>query len=314
MDKLRALQLFITVSECESYAVAAKQIGSSPSTISKTISRLEQDLRFKLFQRTTRHLKLTREGEVYLELTRDLIAGLEKAEQEFQHNNDDVSGLIRINVPFDYGLLYIQPFLVEFHKSHPRIKIDICFDDRYVSSIPSNADILIRTGHLEESTMAVRKLSPMDFVICASPEYLKNNPHRITSDTLQSHPWIRFRLKNSGKIVPIMVFKNGGYQYLDPGQDFIIDNGLALAEMCVAGMGLSQMPHFLARNWLLSGKLLSVFPCHCPPSYGVYALYNDRKFLPKRYRAFIDELVAFVESRNEFPEHTWARGLPTLSN
>ncbi|MCG8611563.1 MAG: LysR family transcriptional regulator, partial [Pseudomonadales bacterium] len=292
MDKLHLLRLFIKVVDTGSFSKAAAELGFSPSTLSKAIGRLENDLGCHLFHRTTRQLILTKAGEAYLHTVRRLVDDLEQCETNLNQRNEDASGLLKINLPVSYGRRYVVPLLSAFNAQYPNITLDIRFDDAYVDMIATGTDICIRSGTLAPSSLIARQLSPIAFLICASPRLLKSS--RIVNPEEFNHfPWIRFRFAQTGRLMPIMVANHSepdGQENLDPGQQFIVDDGETLAELCSQGLGLTQLPHFIARDWLDAGKIVPVGPAFRAKGFGVWAIYVKRTFLPLRIRLFVEFL------------------------
>ncbi len=308
MDKLNLLKLFLAVVDCGSFTKAASFLGLSPSTVSKAISRLETDLKLYLFYRTTRQLTLTEAGQDYVDTVRRLISDLEGCESRLLGANDEPIGQLRINMPVSYGRRYIMPLLSEFSLRFPSIDLDLSFNDAYIDMIEQGVDICIRSGTLEESTLIGRQLSPIDFLICASPNYLKDRK-TITLAEYDKHPWIRFRFRQTGRLMPIMVPNEKAQMNLDPGQQFIVDDGEALAELCSQGLGLTQVPHFIARDWINDQKIIPIAPYYRPKGYGVWVIYAKRDFQPSKIKAFVAFLEEKIRDSGETPLHTWVEDL-----
>ncbi len=324
MDKLNLLKLFLVAAERGSFAAAASFLGLSPSTVSKAIARLEEDLQLHLFHRTTRTLTLTESGRAYQQTVRQLLSELDNCEEMLLRENGEPKGRLTINLPISYGRCYVMPLLAEFSKQYPEIELSLSFDDAYVDLVEQGIDVCVRSGTLEESTLIARQLSPIDMLTCASPTYLRENGG-ISVEDYARHPWIRFRFRQTGRVMPIMVSKHptqlvttGGIAYtghtnLDPGRQYIVDDGEALADLCAQGLGLTQLPHFVARDWLQSGKIVPIAPCLRPPGFGVWVIYAKRTFLPARIRAFVSFLEQAVRSRGETPLRTWAEELTPVT-
>jgi len=313
MDKLNLLRLFVTVVDRGSFAAAASALGLSPSTVSKAIARLEADLKLFLFHRTTRQLTLTEAGGAYLETVRKLLAELEQCENHLIRQNDQPSGLLKINAPMAYGRRYIVPRLGEFRQRYPGIEVDLSFDDAYVDMIEQGIDICFRSGSIEESTMIAKQLSPMDFITCASPNYIERHKG-ICEGSYNQHSWIRFRFKQTGKLMPILYPESYPNDAPDLPTSYIVDDGEAMAELCAQGLGVTQMPHFLARDWLQKGELIPVTPFVRAKDFGVWMIYAKRQFQPAKIRAFIDFFADQMEKQGESQFHTWAEKLTPYSH
>ena len=313
MDKLNVLRQFICVVEQGGFAAAAKELGQSPSTLSKSIARLEQHLSFKLFYRSTRQVRLTSSGSQYLLTATNTLRALEQSEQQLRNDNEQPRGQLRINLPVSYGRLYVLPLLKEFNQQYPEISLQLSFNDSYVDMLEKGIDLTIRTGTVEESNLIARKISPIDFVICASPDYLAKHA-KITADTLAEHPWIRFKYPQSGRIMPIHLPDQLKASSIDRCRQTIVDDGEALACLCAQGMGLSQIPHFIARDWLKSEQLKVVMPYFRDLRQGVYAIYPEREHLPAKVQAFVSYLIEKVEAGGESAYRTWVEEMSIASS
>jgi len=306
MDKLRLLQLFLAAADLGSFAAVAKQLGTSPSTVSKAISRLEEGLGVQLFYRNTRNLTLTQSGESYVATVRSITNELSACENELLESNDQPKGLLKINVPVSYGRLYISPWLKVFHQRYPEITLDVSYSDHYMDMIEQGVDVCIRSGTVQDSRLVARRLSPIDFVICASPDYILAHGRPDTPEQFVDHRWIRFRFWQTGKLMPIRFLHNNVVIECESDKSVMVDDGETLAELCADGLGLTQIPHFIARNWLKSKAIVPLFSPLQLEGFGVYALYPKRDYLPLRVRVFIDFLVEQLALIGEQSDQTWA--------
>ncbi|MEH6443509.1 MAG: LysR family transcriptional regulator [Oceanospirillaceae bacterium] len=311
MDKFSLLKQFMCVVEQGGFAAAAKELGQSPSTISKSIARLESHLSIKLFHRTTRQVKLTTAGSDYLSTVSKMLSTLDETERQLRKGNDEYKGMLRVNLPISYGRLYVLPLIAKFNQRYPQISLKLSFDDRYVDMLEKGIDLTIRTGALEETNLIARKISPIDFLICASTQYFQAHP--VTVNNLADHPWIRFKYQQSGRLLPIFLDNLPGNQAVEKCQQYVVDDGEALATLCAQGLGLTQIPHFIARDWLRDGRLKLIAPYYRSPKQGVYAVYSDREYLPAKVRAFVDFLIEQMEQDNESAYQTWVETVPVAS-
>jgi len=307
MDKFNLLKQFICVVEQGGFAAAAKELGQSPSTISKSIARLESQLAFKLFYRSTRQVRLTAPGSDYLSTARKTLRSLEETEQQLRNDNNEYRGELRINLPISYGRLYVLPLIGKFNQCYPQINLQLSFNDRYVDMIEKGIDLTIRTGVLDDTNLIARKISPIDFLVCASKQYLQAHP--VSANNLADHPWIRFKYQQSGKLFPIILQGSPTSAALELCQQFITDDGESLAALCAQGLGLTQIPHFIARDWLREEQLKIVIPPYRSANQGVFAIYPEREFLPAKVQAFVSFLIKEMEDDGESAYQTWTEGL-----
>ena len=309
MDKLRSLEIFLATCDSGSFASAARLCGSDPSTVSKAVSRLESELGLTLFQRSTRQLKITEAGKHYARTVRKMVADLSSCEDELKQLNDTPSGTLKINSAVCYGHLYLRPLLKEFCRRYPEIKLELEISDLHVDIIENETDIALRTGYVKDSRLIARCLSPMDFLVCASPVYIEQHGLPKSAADFHQHQWIGFRIKETQQLQPIFLPDEAGeYIPIELQRNHVTDDGESMAYMCLDGLGFAQMPHFLAKAGLESGELISLFPPFRPPEpeSGVFAIYPKREYLPAKVKVFLEFMTEALESMGEGSNYTWA--------
>lgn len=312
MDKLRLLELFLATCDGGSFAVAARTCGSDPSTVSKAMNRLEAQLGLTLFQRSTRQLRVTAAGQHYAGTVRQLLQNLSNCELELKQQNDTPGGTLRINSAVCYGHLYLRPLLRAFCQRYPAIQLEFEVNDLHVDIIENNIDIALRTGYVKDSRLIARRLSPMDFLVCVSPQYLAEHGTPHGAGDFHQHSWIGFRIKQTQQLQSIFLpDQHGNYQPFALTPRHITDDGEAMAQLCADGLGFAQLPHFLAKAGLASGELVSMYRYYRPPQpdNGVFAIYPKRDYLPARVRVFIEFLTTALAAQGEGAHHTWAEQL-----
>ena len=317
MDKMRTLEIFLATCDGGSFATAARACNTDPSTVSKAISRLEAELSLTLFQRSTRQLRITSAGKRYADTVGKMIQELSSCEDELKHLNDSPSGTLRINSAACYGHLYLRPLLSEFCQRYPAIKLELQINDLHVDIIENDIDVALRTGYVKDSRLVARKLSPMDFLTCVSPDYLASHGTPRCAKDFERHKWIGFRIKETQQLQPIFLPNDeGDYLPYELERTHITDDGEAMAYMCADGLGFAQLPHFLAKQGLESGDFVSLYPYFRPPQLdnGVFAIYPKRDYLPAKVRVFIDFMTTYLESEGERTNYTWAENWAPLIN
>ena len=309
MDKFRTIALFMSTIATGSFAATAKKHATDPSTVSKAIKRLEAQIGMQLFYRSTRKLSLTSAGQKYADTVGTLYHQLESLEDELKSVHDSFSGSLKINVPVSYGRMYVLQMLCQFKEAYPDISLDVSFNDEYVDMISDAVDVSIRSGTLTDSRLVAQKLTPMEFVLCASSELAASTEINITNECLTTLPWILFRFKQSGKTMPINFSYQGRHIIVEPENFTIVDDGEAMAEMCAAGVGLTLMPHFTAKKLVTEGKVKVLAKIDDFPNSGVFIVYPKREYLPKRTQIFIEFVKRYLEQIGESPSNTWLKGL-----
>lgn len=145
----------------------------------------------------------------------------------------------------------------------------------------------------------------MDFLICASPKYIKKYGQPNNYKSFDQHKWIRFRFRQTGKVMPIMERQRSH----NPSNNLICDDGEALVSLCEQGIGITQIPHFLARDAIKKGTIKTILPILRPKDFGIWAIYANRDFLPERIRVFIDYIQEKLKDMGETPYHLWTEDL-----
>lgn len=317
VDKLRSLEIFLATCDGGSFAMAARNCNTDPSTVSKAVSRLEAELGITLFQRSTRQLRITTAGNRYANTVRKMMQDLVSCEEELQQLNDTPTGTLRISSAVCYGHLYLRPLLSDFCQRYPEIKLELEVNDLHADVIENNIDVAVRTGFIKDSRLVARRLSPMDFLVCAAPQYLKEHGTPKHADDFKRHQWIGFRIKQSQQLQPIFLpDQHGEYIPYELARTHITDDGEAMAHMCADGLGVAQLPHFLAKKGLENGTLVSLFPYLRPPQpdNGVFVIYPKREYLPAKVKVFIDFIIKALADNQESTNYTWAEKWPAQIN
>jgi len=281
-----ALPVFVTVVERGGFSPAAKQLNISKSAVSKRITQLEEQLGVKLLHRTTRKLSLTEAGEHYFQHAREAYKAARDAEDAVLQLQGEPQGRLRINTPMAFGRLHIAPMLPAFLKRYPKISIDMQMDDKVVDLVGGGFDITLRTGNLADSSLIARKLTQLNSVLCASPEYLARQGTPQTLQALTHHNCLSFSYSDD---VRAWHFSKGGEtSTIEVTGNFQVNNSEALGEAIVQGVGIGRLPTYVTREDLQSGRLVRLFPEYEMPSRAINAVYLNRQYMPAKVRAFLD--------------------------
>ena len=283
---LTAIAAAIHVADAGSFIQASRILGLSTSATSKAITRLEEELGVKLFNRTTRSVSLTPEGMRYVEGLRPLLIEMDAITSEITDNMSNPRGLLRVSVPAAFGRMVVVPKIGEFLDQFPQVELELSLDDQEVDLAGQQIDIAIRTGSLiDNSNLIGRKLFEDALITCAAPAYLRKFGTPTCLNELKDHQCINFRNRRTGRSVP-WFYQNG--KRLEFESKLIIDDGEAVGRAAVSGAGISQMPNFMAKRFLKSGKLIEILEEYRPPNVPFTAIYLDRRFLSPRIRVFLD--------------------------
>ena len=296
MDKLNAISVFCKVIETQSFTQAANQQNISVAMASKLVSQLEEHLKTRLLQRTTRKIEPTEAGMLYYQRCQAILLDLSEADSSISNMATSLQGNLLISVPRDFGLLYISPNLPKFIELHPNLHIEIEFEDKRVDLIAEGYDLALRIGYMQDSSLVARKISssPMHFV--ASPSYLESRGTPLTPDDLEYHQGLLY--KSSLNQVHWQSTKVNQIQRYKIQSKVVSNNGMALLEMTKAGLGISNSPSFFVKEALASGELVEILSEYKQKPLDIYVVYPNRRHLPAKVRAFIEFLASLGLSEN----------------
>ena len=290
MDKLNAISVFCKVIETQSFTQAANQQNISVAMASKLVSQLEEHLKTRLLQRTTRKIVPTEAGMLYYQRCQAILLDLSEADSSISNMATSLQGNLLISVQRDFGLLYISPNLSKFIELHPNLHVEIEFEDKRVDLVAEGYDLALRIGYMQDSSLVARKISssPMHFV--ASPSYLEARGTPLTPDDLEYHQGLLY--KSSLNQVHWQSTKANQIQRYKIQSKVVSNNGMALLEMTKAGLGISNSPSFFVKDALASGELVEILSEYKQKPLDIYVVYPNRRHLPAKVRAFIEFLAS----------------------
>ncbi|MDU4701246.1 MAG: LysR family transcriptional regulator [Haemophilus parainfluenzae] len=290
MDKLNAISVFCKVIETQSFTQAANQQNISVAMASKLVSQLEEHLKTRLLQRTTRKIVPTEAGMLYYQRCQAILLDLSEADSSISNMATSLQGNLLISMPRDFGLLYISPNLPKFIELHPNLHVEIEFEDKRVDLVAEGYDLALRIGYMQDSSLVARKISssPMHFV--ASPSYLEARGIPLTPDDLEYHQGLLY--KSSLNQVHWQSTKANQIQRYKIQSKVVSNNGMALLEMTKAGLGISNSPSFFVKDALASGELVEILSEYKQKPLDIYVVYPNRRHLPAKVRAFIEFLAS----------------------
>lgn len=281
-----ALPIFVTVVETGGFSPAAKQLNISKSAVSKRITQLEDQLGVKLLHRTTRKLSLTEAGEHYFQHAREAYQAAQDAEDAVLQLQGEPQGRLRINTPMAFGRLHIAPMIPAFLKRYPKISIDMQMDDKVVDLVAGGFDITFRTGNLPDSNLIARRLSSLNSVLCASPDYLTQYGTPNALQELTQHNCLSFSYSDDVRVWHFT--KHDEQTTIEVTGNFQVNNSEALHQAIVQGVGIGRLPTYVIGTDIKEGRLVQLFPDYDLPSKAINAVYLNRQYMPAKVRAFLD--------------------------
>jgi len=292
MKNLSQFLNFAAVATHGSFAQAARELSLAPSSVAKSVARLEQDLGVRLFHRTTRSVQLTAEGRRLFAKCSRLLDEIEALDLRSVGANDTPSGTLRIGAPIGYGTRVMLPVLANLQQRFPALDIDLRLSDEQVDLVAQRLDAVIRFGALRDSSMIARQVDSQDLLLCASPAYLSAHARIRRVADLSHHTLVAFRMPTTGRDRALEFSERGKPVTVTPSSRFRINHGEALVEAALRGAGLTQTPAFMVRQHLESGALVEVLPQCRPAPLPVNLLVPGGRTRTARIQALIDALAA----------------------
>lgn len=278
------LKLFLRVAATHNISSAGAELGLSPAVASAHLAKLEENLGVRLIHRTTRKVSLTEEGQAFYHHAEDVLASVEAARASVGAGSRSPQGTLKVAAPASFGRMHLIPALKDFMQEYPLLKVDLMLSDTIVDLVEGGFDIAIRNSALGDSSLIARKLAEDRRILCASPDYLKDFGEPETPAELKSHNCITlfgldsWRFKMPGRISSVKVKGN-----------FRTDNGEAIRDACVQGMGITINSAWSAYRHLANGAMVAILKDYPVVSdTAIWAVYPSSRQLAPKVRAFID--------------------------
>ena len=292
LSLLAEMVVFVKVVEAGSFSEAARQLGTSPSAVSRSVARLEKALAIRLLQRTTRKLGLTDAGEEVFKRCDEMACSAQAVMDLSGRFTREAEGLIRLSVPKAVGRYVIHPHMPEFLRRYPKVDVQLILEDRYVDLIDDNIDLSIRITDQPPPGLVGRQLFPIEHLLCATPQYLAGHGVPQQPEDLRDHSCIylgetpadaRWKFRQGGRSVTVGVRGRYAANHTGVRLDAVLQH-----------IGIGSLPYFTARQALEEGVVVQVLPeWNFIASYhgGVWLLQTPTRYLPPKLRVFIDFLV-----------------------
>jgi DNA-binding transcriptional LysR family regulator len=298
MDRFQEMQVFVRIMERRSLTQAAEDLQVPRTTVTNALKRLEARLGTRLFERTTRVVTPTLDGEAYYQRCTRLLADLEEADGAFRQAAP--RGLLRVNLQTSLARHFVVPALPVFLQRYPGIELHVGEGDRLVDLVREGIDCVLRAGNLPDSSMIGLRVADLEQVTCASPAYLAEHGEPRSLDDLAGHTAVNYVSTLTGKPYPLEFHTAEGVTGVTlPGRLSVTSTDV-YAGAAIAGLGIVQVPRYRIESDLKAGRLKIILPGLPPPSLPVSVLYPQHRQMSPRVRAFAEWLrerfaAAFAE-------------------
>ncbi|HUF21878.1 MAG TPA: LysR family transcriptional regulator [Burkholderiales bacterium] len=294
MDRLTAMELFVRVVETGSFSAVARQMDMTQPTVSKQLAALEQRLKTRLLNRSTRQLSLTEAGTSYYEACKRILDSVNEAEGNVGRLQGQFAGQLRINTSIALGQMYVATLVLKFQEQHPDIEIDLSLADRFVDVVEEGIDLAIRVGKLTDSSLVARRIGKARRLAIATHAYLKRHGMPKVPQDLAEHNCILYAYLSTGN--EWMFRGPEGEIRVRVSGNFRANNGDAIRQAVLADHGIAVVPEWIVGGEVAAGRIKVILPDFEPTPMDISAVYPSARHVSAKLRALIDFL------QTEFPK------------
>jgi LysR family transcriptional regulator for bpeEF and oprC len=287
--------VFLRVVETGSLSATARALGVSTSAVSAALARLERKLAVRLLHRTTRRLSPTAEGAEFYARCKQITADLEEAELIVGRAGRVPSGRLRVGMPSALSAMWIVPRLPDFTRAYPSVSLEIVCSDFVPSTIAEGVDVSVQVGELHASSLSVRRLASVRYVVCAAPSYLAARGRPLTPADLRSQTCLAYRRPRNGRIRDWRFAENGDVREINVNGAMTFNSGEALAAAAAAGLGVIQVAEYYAWPLIESGRLVELLTDYRTEGHDISVVFPQQKRVAPKLRVFVDFLVALFD-------------------
>ena len=293
MDRIQALQLFVRVVDLGSFSKAAADLGIGQPSATKMVAQLEKQLGSRLLHRSTRGVTPTEIGALYYDKCKLIAHHLEEANSVATLLQSQVQGGLRISTSVAFGRRVLVPLVMRFMQLHPRLQIELNFEDRVVNLVEQGIDVAIRMGPLVDSTLGARYLGVNPWVVVASQDYIARCGLPLQPQDLLQHDALVY---NTVQGDARWHFTGGqGKPLTVPVHGPLRSNNLsALLLAARNGMGIAALPRYVAQESLNSGALCAILADWNLPSQEIHAVYPSPLLVPAKVSGFVGWLQSQI--------------------
>jgi DNA-binding transcriptional LysR family regulator len=286
------LDAFIAAADEGSFSAAARRLGLTPAAVSKSVGQLEGRLGVRLFQRSTRSLALTTDGERLYGQVRLPWSEIGDALTDLRQGAGKPAGTLRVALAHTIGREYFVPMMGEFVRRYPDVVPDLHFDNRQVDLITEGYDAAIGGGVELTDALIARELARLRVVLVASPAYLEAHPVPAHPSELARHSGLLRRMLSSGRLAPWSLKNDAGEEVVASVRPvMVLDDPEAIARAAATGLGVAMLPLSHALPQLERGELVRVLPEWYAEALPLSIYYTSRKLVPAKVRVFVDFIV-----------------------
>lgn len=286
------LDAFIAAADEGSFSAAARRLGLTPAAVSKSVAQFEARLGVRLFQRSTRSLALTTDGERLHAQVRRPWGEIGEALTDLRQGAGKPAGTLKVALAHTVGREYFVPMMEGFLRRYPDVVPDLHFDNRQVDLVAEGFDVAIGGGIELTDALIARELARLRIVLVASPAYLASNPVPREPADLTRHRGLLRRSLSSGRLIPWTLKNSAGQEVVASVRPvMVLDDPEAMGRAAATGLGIALLPMPHAVPFLERGELVRVLPAWYAEALPLSIYYTSRRLVPAKVRAFVDHVI-----------------------
>ncbi|WP_427834640.1 LysR family transcriptional regulator [Actinobacillus pleuropneumoniae] len=297
MDRITAIQVFLTVAETGSFTATAERLDLSRPKVTRAVALMEEWFNARLLQRTTRHVSLTDAGEQAVEYCKKMTELTSAIEQDFLTQRGELRGSLRIASNAAFGSTHLLNAIRTFLAKHPKLNIQLILADNTVNLVEEGIDLAVRFTNNPDPNVVARPLFTCHSLLVATPAYLARHGTIHSPQELANHRYLAHANVNRKEWTFI---KDEQETVLELTSQLTINDTGALLNFTLADGGIAMLPKYFIEQQLKNNQLQIVLPDWQMPIYQVYAVYPSRRQLPKTVRSFVDFLVEEFEGKGDW--------------
>lgn len=291
MERLKRMSVFAKVVDLGSFTAAARQLQMSVSSISQTVSKLEDELQVKLLNRSTRSIGLTEAGKIYYLGCRKMLHEVQEVHEQLYAFNNTPIGTLRIGSSSTMAQNVLANMTADMLKEYPGLTVNLVTGIPAPDLIADGLDVVIRVGALQDSSLFSKRLGSMPMVICASKNYLQQNAIPEKPADLANHSWLEYSVRPDNEFE--LIAPEGISTRMLPQGRFVTNDPMTLSRWLKAGAGIAYVPLMWVIDEINNGQLEILFPRYQSDPRPVYALYTEKDKLPLKVQVCINYLTEY---------------------
>lgn len=290
MDRTAEMIAFVRTVETGGFTAAARDMGLTPSALSKLVGRLEDRLGVRLLTRSTRRQQMTAEGEAFYNRARPILAAIDEAEAEVAEAGRHPRGLLRLHCGSAFGMHQLTPAIPRFLEAYPDVELELTINDQLPGIASDHFDLIVRIGALDDSSLIARRICNVQRVICAAPAYLERYGTPQTPDDLQQHNCLWITSLPALRRWPFDT--DDGVRVVHISGNVVANNTETVLQLALAGVGITRLTDVVAGEALRRGDLVPILTdWHHVEPVPLHATYPSGRHVAPKVRAMIDFLV-----------------------